>query len=154
MNALRIKWSDKADTSFGPPAVATAGAVGADVRANLGPEDRESGVVIAPMERKLIPTGLVVSMPEGFELQLRPRSGLALHNGITLANSPATIDSDYRGEIKMILINLGTEDFLVLHGARIAQMVLSPVCALKFAVVEALDESERGDNGFGSTGLR
>ena len=154
MEALQFKWSEEADSSFGPPKAATAGAAGADVRANLRLEDRASGVVLAPMERMPVPTGLIVGIPRGFELQLRPRSGLALHDGVSLVNSPATIDSDFRGEIKVILINLGQNDFLIRHGDRIAQMMLCPVCTPRFAAVEVLDESERGDNGFGSTGKR
>ncbi len=116
------------------------------------PEDRAAGVVLAPMQRRLIPTGLRVAIPEGFEMQVRPRSGLALKHGISLVNTPGTIDSDYRGPLGVILINLGAEPFTVAHGERIAQAVIAPVAAARFHEVEALEETRRGDGGFGSTG--
>jgi len=108
--------------------------------------------VIRPMERKLIPTGIAIELPEGFEAQIRPRSGLALKYGITVLNSPATIDADYRGEIKVLLINLGTEDFVIRRGDRIAQLVVSQVVRVEFEEVDELSPTNRGEGGFGSTG--
>lgn len=129
------------------PSYATPGAAGMDLVAAVGPD-----VTIGPGERALIPTGLSVALPAGFELQIRPRSGLALRHGITLPNAPGTIDEDYRGEIQVILLNAGTEPFVVARGARIAQAVLAPVCRAAWRVVEALDATDRGAGGFGSTG--
>ena len=113
----------------------------------------EEPVIIKPMERKVIPTGIVIELPEGFEAQIRPRSGLALKYGITLLNSPGTIDADYRGEIKVLLINLGQEEFVVKRGDRIAQMVICPVVRVLLEEVQELTPTERGPNGFGSTGV-
>lgn len=109
-------------------------------------------VVLKPFERRLLPTGIAIELPEGYEAQVRPRSGLAIKHGITILNSPGTIDSDYRGEIKVILINLGNEDFVVRRGDRIAQLVIAPVVRVQWEEVEELTESLRGPNGFGSTG--
>ena len=111
------------------------------------------GVVLAPGARTLIPTGLAIALPDGYEAQVRPRSGLALKNGITLLNTPGTIDADYRGEIGIILTNLGEEDFTVERGMRIAQMLIAPVTRLTWNSVSSLDESDRGSGGFGSTGV-
>ena len=108
--------------------------------------------MLAPLERKLFRTGLAIAVPEGFECQIRPRSGLALKHGITLPNTPATIDSDYRGELMVILVNLGPESFEVTRGMRIAQMVIARVERAEFRIVEALPDSLRGEGGFGSTG--
>ena len=110
-------------------------------------------VVLAPGARTLIPTGLAIALPDGYEAQVRPRSGLALKNGITLLNTPGTIDADYRGEIGIILTNLGQEDFTVERGMRIAQMLIAPVTRLTWNAVSSLDKSERGLGGFGSTGV-
>ncbi|MEC8698692.1 MAG: dUTP diphosphatase [Pseudomonadota bacterium] len=110
-------------------------------------------VVLAPGARTLIPTGLAIALPDGYEAQVRPRSGLALKNGITLLNTPGTIDADYRGEIGIILTNLGEEDFTVERGMRIAQMLIAPVTRLTWNAVSSLDKSERGSGGFGSTGV-
>ena len=110
-------------------------------------------VVLTPGARTLIPTGLAIALPDGYEAQVRPRSGLALKNGITLLNTPGTIDADYRGEIGVILTNLGQEDFTVERGMRIAQMLIAPVTRLTWNAVSSLDESERGSGGFGSTGV-
>ena len=110
-------------------------------------------VVLTPRARTLIPTGLAIALPDGYEAQVRPRSGLALKNGITLLNTPGTIDADYRGEIGVILTNLGQEDFTVERGMRIAQMLIAPVTRLTWNAVSSLDESERGSGGFGSTGV-
>lgn len=127
------------------PTRATAQAAGMDLVAAVE-------VSLAPGERKLVPTGLKVAVPAGYELQLRPRSGLALKHGITLPNTPATIDADYRGELQVILMNLGHEPFTVRRGDRIAQMLVQRVEAVAFREVEVLPESGRGEGGFGSTG--
>lgn len=127
------------------PAPQTEGAAGADL---ASAED----AVLAPMERRLFATGFAIAVPEGWECQLRPRSGLAYRHGITLPNTPATIDSDYRGELKVALVNLGSEPFRVERGMRIAQMVLAPVGRPQFEAVDQLPPTARGDGGFGSTG--
>ncbi len=129
------------------PRFATAGAAGADVAAAV-----ESELVLAPMERRAVPTGLVLAVPPGYEVQVRPRSGLALRHGVTVANAPGTIDSDYRGELMVIVVNLGAEPYTVRRGERIAQLVVGPVVRAAFAVRDALPDSERGAGGFGSTG--
>ena len=130
------------------PSYQTVGAAGADLCACLS-----EPVVLAPGQRAMVPTGLSFAIPSGYEIQVRPRSGLAAKNGITVLNSPGTIDSDYRGEVKVILINLGTENFTISHGDRIAQMVVAPVVQVQFQVVESLSATERGQGGFGSTGI-
>lgn len=135
------------------PAYATAGAAGADIRANLPPEQRANGIILAPMARVLVPTGLACAIPHGFEMQIRARSGLALKHGIGLPNAPATIDSDYRGPLGVILINWGDAPFVVEHGARIAQIVIAPVVQAAFTLVEGLDQTARGQGGYGSTGV-
>lgn len=127
------------------PAPQTAGSAGADI---ASAEDGE----LAPMERRLFPTGFAVAIPEGYEIQIRPRSGLAIKHGVTLPNTPATIDSDYRGELKVGLVNLGAEPFRVTRGMRIAQLVVAKVEAVQFHPVEALPATSRGIGGFGSTG--
>lgn len=129
------------------PEYATADAAGMDLRANL-----EAAVTLQPMERTLIPTGLFMELPTGFEAQIRPRSGLAIKQGITLLNTPGTIDADYRGEIKIILINLSTEPQTIQHGDRIAQMVIAPFVQASFAEVGELTDTVRGTGGFGHTG--
>ena len=131
------------------PDYATEGAAGLDIRAAV---DAASPVTLKPLERALIPAGFSMAVPQGFEAQLRPRSGLALKHGVTVLNSPGTIDSDYRGEIKVLLINLGTENFHVRRGERIAQIVIAPVARAAFAETEALGETARGAGGYGSTG--
>ena len=118
-----------------------------DLRANL-----KEPVKLQPMERALIPTGLFIELPLGFEAQVRPRSGLAIKHGITCLNSPGTVDSDYRGELKIVLINLSNETFMIQHGERIAQMVIQPVVKAEWQEVEVLNESKRGAGGFGHTG--
>ena len=130
------------------PEYKTAGAAGADVCALL-----DEPVTLAPMQRALIPTGLSFAIPAGYEVQVRPRSGLAAKNGITCLNAPGTIDSDYRGEVKVILINLGQEPFTVRNGDRIAQLVVAPVTTGDFRAVTELDVTARGNSGFGSTGV-
>jgi dUTP pyrophosphatase len=131
------------------PAYETAGSAGMDVRAAV-PEGEP--MVLAPGERAMVPTGLSVAIPQGYEIQVRPRSGLAAKHGLTCLNTPGTIDSDYRGEIKVILVNLGQEAFTIQRGERIAQLVLAPVTRLAWQSVDSLDETERGAGGFGSTG--
>ena len=130
------------------PSYATLGAAGMDLLAAVGTD-----VVIAPGGRALVPTGLAIALPPNFELQIRPRSGLALKNGITVPNSPGTIDEDYRGEIGVIVLNTGAESFIVTRGMRIAQAVLAPVVRLTWDEVASLDETARGAGGFGSTGV-
>ena len=149
---LRIAWVDGADTALGLPSYATAGAAGADIRANLPEAERAGGLTLAPMERLVVPTGFRLEIPPGFEVQIRPRSGLALRHGITLPNTPGTIDSDYRGPLGVLLVNLGSAPYTVTHGERIAQMVVAPVMQAGFVVVPALGASVRGAGGFGSTG--
>lgn len=129
------------------PAYATPQSAGMDIRANL-----TEPVELKPLERKLIPTGLYTALPEGYEAQLRPRSGLALKHGLTLLNSPGTIDADYRGEIGVILVNLSSEPFTIADGERICQMVITTHAHVEWEAVETLDETERGAGGFGHTG--
>lgn len=129
------------------PAYATSLSAGMDIRANL-----TEPVVLKPLERKLIPTGLFIALPEGYEAQMRPRSGLALKHGISLLNAPGTIDADYRGEIGVILVNLSSEPFTVNDGERICQMVIATYSQIAWKPVEVLDETERGAGGFGHTG--
>ena len=149
MVAVKLSWVDGADREVALPSYATPGAAGADVRANF--LDR-GAVVLAPGERALVPTGLRMEIPQGFEVQVRPRSGLALKHGVTLPNSPGTIDSDYRGELGIIVLNAGQVAFTVQHGERIAQLVVAPVVQAGFTLAEGLSETARGDGGFGSTG--
>ena len=130
------------------PSYKTKGAAGADIAARLA-----SPVTIPQGGRAVIPTGLSFAIPDGFEIQVRPRSGLAAKNGVTVLNTPGTIDSDYRGELKVILINLGQEPFTVNNGDRIAQIVTAPVTVARFEIVQELDKTERGKGGFGSTGV-
>ncbi|WP_370047670.1 MULTISPECIES: dUTP diphosphatase [Salipiger] len=143
-------WDEGADQALGLPAYATSDAAGADLRANL-PDRGE--MVLAPGARALVPTGLRLAIPEGWEVQIRPRSGLALKHGITLPNSPGTIDSDYRGPLGVIVMNAGDAPFTIAHGDRIAQMVAAPVMQAGFDLVETLPETARGAGGFGSTGV-
>ena len=149
MPLIAIEWVDGADQSLPLPAYQTQGAAGADVCANL-PDRGE--IILAVGARALVPTGLRLQIPDGFEVQLRPRSGLALKHGITLPNSPGTIDSDYRGPLGVIVMNAGDAEFIIGHGDRIAQMVVAPVVQARFAVADGLDATARGAGGFGSTG--
>lgn len=130
------------------PAYATAQSAGMDLLAAV-----ESEIVLGPGERRLIPSGLAIALPAGYEAQVRPRSGLALKHGVTCLNTPGTIDADYRGEIGVILVNLGHEPFTVARGSRVAQLVVAEVARAAWRPVETLEESVRGDGGFGSTGL-
>lgn len=150
MVTIELTWGAGADRSLGLPVYASAGAAGADLRANL--EDRGS-IRLEPGARALVPTGLRLAIPEGHEVQIRPRSGLALRHGITLPNAPGTIDSDYRGALSVIVMNAGQEPFEINHGDRIAQMVVAPVVRARFAEVDELSETVRGGGGFGSTGV-
>ncbi len=154
MTVLKLLWEDWSDRTLGLPAYETPGSAGADIRANLLPGDREAGFTLAPMQRAVVPTGLRVEIPVGFEMQIRPRSGLALKHGITLPNTPGTIDSDYRGPLGVALINLGPEPYTIHHGDRIAQMIVAPVIQVQFQEVETLSDTARGVGGFGSTGKR
>lgn len=131
------------------PKYATAGSAGMDIRANI-----EQPIVLKPLERCLVPTGLHIALPEGYEAQIRPRSGLALKKGLTVLNSPGTIDVDFRGEIGVILINLSSEDFTINDGERIAQMVITRYEQAEWEPVETLDETERGTGGFGHSGVK
>lgn len=131
------------------PSYETTGSAGMDVRAAV-PED--APLTLEPGARDLVPTGITMAIPHGYEVQVRPRSGLAVKHGITCLNTPGTIDSDYRGEVKVILINLGTEPFIIQRGERIAQLIVAPVTQGLFQIVEHLDETQRGSGGFGSTG--
>lgn len=149
MVTIRVIQDEGADRDVPLPAYETDGAAGADVRANL--PDRGS-LSLQPGERKLVPTGLRIEIPAGYEVQIRPRSGLALKHGITLPNTPGTIDSDYRGPLGVILLNAGDKSFEIRHGERIAQMVVAPVLQARFELAGTLSGTERGAGGFGSTG--
>ncbi len=165
MTVVRFVREPWADPDIPAPSYETSGAAGADIRANFPdpnqhgtfgapqtqPQDTR-GCTLAPGERMLVPTGLRVEIPQGYEMQIRPRSGLALKQGISLANAPGTIDADYRGPLGIILINHGSDTFFVEHGARIAQCVIAPVVQARFEEVSALSETSRGGGGFGSTG--
>lgn len=147
---VKIKKLSHYDESFPLPTYETAGAAGADVRASLGSGEK---LKISPGERVLVPTGLSMEIPLGFEVQVRPRSGLSFKTGLMVLNSPGTIDSDYRGEVKIILGNLGKTDEVISHGDRVAQLVLSPVTQAHYEVsADELSQTARGAGGFGSTG--
>lgn len=131
------------------PAYATAQSAGMDLRANI-----DAPITLRPMERRLIPTGLRIALPEGCEAQVRPRSGLALKHGITVLNTPGTIDADYRGEVKVLLVNFSNDDFVINTGERIAQMVIARYEKADLEQVAELDDTERGDGGYGHTGVK
>ncbi len=150
---IRCSFVEDADQSLGLPKYETKGAAGADLRANFPTAQRSAGVVLSAGERALIPTGLKVEIPAGYEAQIRPRSGLALKQGISLPNTPGTIDSDYRGPLGVILINLSGMSVAIAHGDRIAQIVVAPVVQASFVSADTLSETERGVGGFGSTGV-
>lgn len=137
-----------ADVALPLPEYQTAGSAGADLRADLGGDS----LVLAPGQISLVPTGLRVQIPEGYEMQIRPRSSLALKHGVTLPNTPGTIDSDYRGPLGVIMINLGAAPYTIAHGERIAQAVIAPVTRAAYVMAETLDQTARGEGGFGSTG--
>lgn len=145
---INIKYNSKEGAIV--PEYKTAGAAGADLCAYLPSQN----VTLSPGKSALIPTGLFFEIPDGYEVQVRPRSGLAAKNGITVLNTPGTIDSDYRGEVKVILINLGEEEFTINNGDRIAQMVVAPVTTADFTFAENLSETDRGSGGMGSTGVK
>ncbi len=151
MILIKMLWIDGADQALGLPSYETSGAAGADLRANFS-EGERGGLTLALGGRALVPAGLRLEIPAGYEVQIRPRSGLALKHGITLPNSPGTIDSDYRGPLGVIVMNAGTEPFVINHGDRIAQMVVAPVVQARFELTEALEDTARGAGGFGSTG--
>lgn len=146
---IRMTWAEGADQTLPLPAYETTGAAGADLRANL--PDRGK-VTLQPGARQLIPTGFHVEIPAGFEIQIRPRSGLALKQGLSVPNTPGTIDSDYRGPLGVIVINLGQDPITITHGDRIAQAVVAPVLQAHFELAETLSDTTRGTGGFGSTG--
>lgn len=144
---IKIKIVNK--SGFELPSYATSLSAGVDLRADI-----ESPMTLLPLERALVPTGIYIQLPEGYEAQVRPRSGLAAKYGVTVANAPGTIDADYRGEIKVILINLSNEKFVINRGERVAQMVMARHEVAEWESVETLEESGRGAGGFGSTGVR
>lgn len=144
---IKIKVVNKGNQHL--PEYATPLSAGMDLRANIG-ED----IVLRPMERRIVPTGLYIALPAGYEAQVRPRSGLALKHGITVLNSPGTIDADYRGEIGVLLINLSDKDFVITDGERIAQMVIARHEQGEFEIVDELDTTERGEGGYGHTGVK
>ena len=141
------------DNSFDLPQYETSGAAGADVRASLPVEIRETGLVIEPGKRILVPTGMAMEIPHGHEIQVRPRSGLSLKTSLLVVNSPGTIDHDYRGEVKIILGNFGEEKQVINHGDRVAQLIFAPVTQAVYVSEDSLSETERGEGGFGSTGV-
>jgi dUTP pyrophosphatase len=153
-HSVKLKLLENFDSNLALPRYETEEAAGADIRANLPVELRNSGMVIAPGARELVPTGLAMEIPRGFEVQVRPRSGLSLKTPLLVVNSPGTIDSDYRGEVNIILGNFGNEPFVIKHGERLAQLVLAPVIQASFETVQTLGETDRGEGGFGSTGRR
>ena len=144
---IKIKIVNKGNQPL--PEYATSQSAGVDLRANI-----DEPIGLKPLNRALIPTGLHIALPEGYEAQIRPRSGLAIKKGITCLNTPGTIDADYRGDVGVILINLSTEKFIVNPGERIAQMIINKFEQAKFELVEELDETERGEGGFGHTGVK
>ena len=147
MSKLKVKVINKSNNPL--PEYSTSGSAGMDIRANL-----ETPLTLKPMERFLVPTGLFIELPENYEAQIRPRSGLAIKHGLTCLNTPGTIDADYRGEIKIILINLSQEEQVIHHGDRIAQMVVQSVEQIKWKLVEEISTTERHDGGFGHTGKK
>ncbi len=149
---IDVQCLDTHDPALPLPAYETEDAAGMDLRACLQLEDRETGVMLPAQARLLVPTGLAMAIPPGFEGQIRPRSGLAVRHGITLVNAPGTIDADYRGEIRVLLINLGAETVTLTHGQRIAQIVFAPMARAALKRVDTLSTTDRGTGGFGSTG--
>lgn len=146
-NMIQVKVVNKGHQPL--PAYATPQSAGMDLRANI-----DEPITLRPMERRLIPTGLHIALPAGYEAQVRPRSGLALKHGLTVLNAPGTVDADYRGEVGVLLINLGDKDFVINDGERIAQMVIARHETADFIAVEVLDETERGEGGYGHTGVK
>jgi dUTP pyrophosphatase len=150
---VRFVRENGSDFGIKVPEYQTPGASGADIRANIPLSIRSFGIDLVPNKPTLIPTGFSVQIPRGLEIQIRPRSGFALRHAVSVINSPGTIDSDYRGEVGVIMINLGNKIFHINHGDRIAQIVVAPVIHASFQVVEALEKSDRATRGFGSTGI-
>lgn len=148
---VAMTWGPDADRSLPLPSYETSGSAGVDLRANFAPAERP-GITLLPSQRILVPTGLHVAIPDGYEMQVRPRSGLALKQGLSLVNAPGTIDSDYRGPLGILLINHGDAPIEITHGQRIAQGVVVPVAQASFEIVDNLDDTDRGLGGFGSTG--
>lgn len=144
---MKVKIINKSSNPL--PKYATIDSAGVDLYANL-----DSDIVLKPLERTFIPTGLFIELPKGYEAQVRPRSGLAAKHGITVLNTPGTVDADYRGELKVILVNLSNEDFIVKHGERIAQMIVAPVLQVEWESVDELSLTIRGEGGFGHTGTQ
>lgn len=152
VNSVEVKFSwllPEGERDIALPEYETSGSAGMDVGAAVN-----SQVTITPGEIVLVPTGFCVAIPKGFEIQVRPRSGMAVRHGVTIVNSPGTIDSDYRGEVKIGLINLGKDEYTIRRGDRVAQLILAPVSAASWILVKELDETERGDGGFGHTGVK
>lgn len=143
---MKVKIVNK--SSYPTPAYATGKSAGMDLKANI-----DAPITLGPLERAMVPTGLFIALPDGTEAQVRPRSGLAAKHGISVLNAPGTVDADYRGEVKVILVNLSNEPFVINPGERIAQMVVAKYETVEWDEVEVLDETERGAGGFGSTGL-
>lgn len=148
---VKVKTLDHYDPGFELPFYATVGAAGADIRASV-PEKKN--LIVKPGERILVPTGICMEIPLGYEVQVRPRSGLSLKSSLLVVNSPGTIDCDYRGEVNIIIGNFGTTDYVIEHGLRIAQLVISPVIQAKYVTTTTLNETQRGAGGFGSTGTK
>jgi dUTP pyrophosphatase len=149
--AVKIKLLENFDKNFELPSYKTVGSAGADVRASLIPNNK---LTIRPGERVLIPTGLSFEIPQGYEIQVRPRSGISFKTNLLIVNSPGTIDSDYRGELKIIIGNFGTKEETITHGDRIAQLIISPVIQAKYYISQQLKDTSRGMGGFGSTGVK
>ncbi len=148
---VKIKKLDNYDNSLPLPSYETTGAAGADVRASIGKGEK---IIIKPGERVLVPTGLAMEIPHAYEIQVRPRSGMSFKTSLMVLNSPGTIDCDYRGEVKVIMGNLGSEDQIIEHGDRVAQLVLAPVIQANYTIVDELSDTDRGEGGFGSTGKK
>jgi dUTP pyrophosphatase len=151
MSTLKVKLLENFDKELPLPKYETPQAAGADLRASLG---KGESMIIKPGQRVLVPTGMAFEIEAGYEVQVRPRSGLSLKTGLMVVNSPGTIDADYRGEVKIIMGNLGQSDEVISHGDRVAQMVLMPVPQATFEIVESLSDTKRGSGGFGSTGKK
>jgi len=149
---MKIKIVNKSNLEL--PKYETIMSAGMDLRANIPLEYSSNGIILLPMERKMIPTGIFIELPDGYEAQIRPRSGLAIKNGITIINSPGTLDPDYRGECCVLLINLSNEPFKISHGDRIAQMIINKFERIEWEVVGTLSETVRGGGGFNSTGVQ
>ena len=155
IQTVEFQYVDGADRGLETPCKATEGASGYDLRADLlGLNEAKTGLPLKSNEIRLVPTGIRLAMPQGIEGQIRPRSGLAAKYGVTVLNAPGTIDSDYRGELKIILINLGNKEFLIQHGDRIAQLVFLTLPSVALEYRAELTETDRGEQGFGSTGLK